>query len=187
MPHRPMTLPAPGPPSPLDHSRGLVAVIKEHPIVVVMSLALGIVATVVPVSISIMEKWNETTGTIDIESFDQNKSFLAPLVIKNASTLFEIHSTSAACRLFAAYDNGTTPQMTENGSTAGWHALPTKTVEVKSSAIFFCDFPDKLKYANAAGEDLTLNRRPWRYRQNIKSSFCSGLLSGSRSRRPSPC
>lgn len=116
--------------------------------------ALVSAATVGPAVVLAVEKWNETIATIDMGSVDPKKPFSAPLEIKNASTIFDMHSPAIACDFSAVYSEGL---VLPSGGTSGWHALPKMTVPVKSSAIFFCDFPDKFKFtSDTTGKTLTL-------------------------------
>jgi hypothetical protein len=117
-------------------------------------MAITALVTAVTVGPGLIEKWNDTTASIDMGSIDPKKPFSAPLEIKNASTIFDMHSPEEACTFSAVYSEGL---ILPSGGTTGRHALPGMTVPVKSSAIFFCDFPDKFKFASeATGKTLTL-------------------------------
>jgi hypothetical protein len=168
-------------PSP-DRPRGLGIVIKEHPIVVAVTVLLGTAATAIPLSISLTERWNETIATIDMGSVDQKKPFSAPLEIKNASTIFEMHAPAMSCAFSTVYADGTVPSLTQNGGTTGWHALPTVSVPVKSSVIFFCDLPDKFKYTTESGNELTLQSAT----MTISTKYKTWLFFWPLERQPQP-
>ena len=147
-------------PTPPSQPRSLLATIKEHPVAVAASLLLSFLvgaATIVPAALLVVEKWSESVAIIDMGSVDPKKPFSAPLQIKNASTIFDMHAPAISCSFSALYFNGTVPQLTQNGGHKGWYVLPTKSVSVKDSAVFFCDFPDKFKYTNETGEELSLH------------------------------
>ena len=145
--------------SPKPGPRSLSQTIKDHPLAIAFSLFFSFLlgtATVFPAVVAGFEKWNETIPIIDMGGIDPKKPFSAPLEIKNGSTIFDMHSPAIDCKFSAFYSDGAITEITQNGGTIGWHGLPRMTVPIKSSAVFFCDIPDKLKYTNEAGKELTL-------------------------------
>jgi hypothetical protein len=179
-----MPVVAPPPPIPL-RPRSLIAAVKEHPVVAAVSVLLSALvgaATVAPVVVLALEKWNETIPAIDMGGIDPKKPFSAPLEIKNPSSIFDMHAPAVDCKFFAFYSDGAVTQLTQNGGTNGWHGLPTMTVPIKGSAVFFCDIPDKMKYTNEAGKELTLQSATMTV--SVKYETWLGLLI--RERQPSP-
>lgn len=165
-----------------SYSRGLLATIKQHPVVLAVSVFLGALATGFPLGISALEKWNESIATIDMGSVDQKKPFSAPLEIKNASTIFEMHSPAWGCSFSAQYFNGTVPQTEESGGTTGWHALATISIAVKGSAILFCNVPDKFKRTMEDGKELTLQSATL----TVSTKYVTRLFFWPIERQPQP-
>jgi hypothetical protein len=169
----------------LGRPRSLIAAAREHPVTAMVTVLLSALvgaATVVPVLVLGLEKWNESIPIVDMGAIDTKKPFSAPLEIKNASTVFDMHSPAVDCKFSAFSSEGAVTQSTLNGGTNGWHGLPRMTVPIKTSAVFFCDLPDKFKYTNEAGKELTLQSAT--ISVSLKYETWFGLLN--RERRPPP-
>ena len=110
-------------------------------------VAVAALGTIAYYGMTAIEKWHDTIVSIDMSGdVDQGKPFTLPLIIKNPSSIFDMHYPSVSCKFSATYTDGAAHTVTENGGTYALHQIPM--IAAGGYAPFFCDFPDKFKIAS---------------------------------------
>ena len=140
-PQSPSPAPAATPTPPSKVKRSFLVLILE-----ILGSA-AVIATIVGLTITVLEKWQETVATIDMGVVDQKKPFSAPFEISNPSGIFGMHSPAMACRFSAVFSDGL---VVPEGGTTDWHRLPDAVIAPKRSALFFCAIQDEFTITNNA-------------------------------------
>jgi hypothetical protein len=119
---------------------------KRSILVVILEIAgvLAAIATIVGATGYALEKWQDTTATIDFSGdIDQKKPFTIPLIVKNPSSIFAIHMPRISCSVEAEYGGGDKTNFLAAAAQppiGGMKIAPTETQN------YFCNMPDKFTF-----------------------------------------
>ena len=111
---------------------------------------LAAIATIVAGTGYVLEKWRETTATVDFSGdIDQKKPFTLPLVAKNQGSIFSMHLPRMECSVKSMeYSDGGSHHVlafANQGSVTGAAIAPNGTKN------YFCDAPSALTLTDKPG------------------------------------
>ncbi|MDE2283645.1 MAG: hypothetical protein KGK33_03405 [Hyphomicrobiales bacterium] len=124
-------------------SQNLLATLKEHPVVVAVSLLLWFLvaaATIVPAAGYVQEKWHETIPAVDFSGdIDQQKPFSIPLAIKNPSGIFAMHNPRISCWTDVDYESQ--PAKTFSARAVSSQGAISAGLQINPGEVrnYFCD------------------------------------------------
>jgi hypothetical protein len=132
---------------PQHQTQNLSSILKEHPVFVVVSLlvsALVAIATIAASGGYAVERWHDTTATVDFSGeIDQKKPFAIPLVVKNPSSIFSMHLPRMTCAANVEYADEE-----NNRALIGADQGPASSrsaIEPGSTRNYYCDLPGALE------------------------------------------
>lgn len=133
----------PQPPTPIHQTQSLLSTLKQHPLFVVLSLVATIlvaIATIVPATGYVEEKWQETVASIDFfGDTDQKRPLTLPLLAKNPSGIFAMYEPRMQCSINVEYDDGTSAH--HAAIFADQLPVTTPTIPPGRGGTYFCDAP----------------------------------------------
>jgi hypothetical protein len=171
--------------------QSLASTLRQHPVFLVVSFvvaALVAIATIVPATGYVEERWQETVATVDFSGeIDQQKPLTVPLVIANPSDIFSIHVPKISCTVDVEYSDGGIHHAVMFGDQGG---VQGAEIAPHSNAIYFCDAPSAFTVASPGGPPIPIKQAdisvildyetwvPWAIPRQVTTPFVVITTSG---------